>query len=911
MRKWLLGPMFLTLAAVLLPALATAQNVTGSAITGVVRDTSGALLPGVTVEASSPALIEKVRIRRDRRPGRLPDIDLRPGVYTVTFTLSGFSTLRREGVGLTAGFTATVNGDMAVGSLEETITVSGAAPLVDTQNVAQQQVYSREVTDDLPLGSNIRNYAALLPGAVLTGGVTQDVGGGKSEFSQAFIIHGGRATDFQQLREGMFFGTLVAAGNVMTSLNPATVDEVLVTTSSATAELASGGVLLNVVPRDGGNSYRATFNATVSDRSLQSDNLDDALRARGVVSSPYLRQRYDVGGGLGGPIQQDKLWFFLSLRSWVTSDYYPGLYFNKTPGTLLYEPDTSRLAYEDNGYKEARIRTTWQMTPKNKLVAMFGRDWVCNCPGFPTGGFLRSPETFVGQDYYPNYQAQLMWTRPATNRLLMEAGAVIVNGKLNLKRFAATPNDRQFVLDSSTNFGYGNASTTIAGMAGSRLPAFRPDEPEVRRVVRYRVPRVQGWDSADAGVAQHAVFDGRGDQRDQLRIQRAGADDRELFASPLGDKGRQLTVGLFVQDQWTIDRLTLNLGHANRLLQRPRSAGVAAGRDMGAGAQLPRSEDVPNWKDWAPRVGAAYDLFGSGRTAVKGFAGRYVIFEPMGGIILQNSPVNSMVTTASRAWTDANGDYVPQDSELGPLSNASFGQVVRRTTFADEVLTGNRPYNWQGSLQLQQQLWHGVAINVGYFRTWYGNFRVTVNEAVTAQDFNPYCVTAPSNQVLPGGGGQRICGLYDVVPAKFGQSNSLITLADKYGKQREVYNGVDVTMTARFGRGGFLQGGVSTGTTATNNCYQNELPNITAQGSLASTPRSPVLRCQHALVRQHPIQSVGGVPDLVGFPGERELPGPAARSHGGGLRGVECRGRDIARAGVSLRAARACRAHLP
>ena len=173
----------------------------------------------------------------------------------------------------------------------------------------------------------------------------------------------------------------------MTSLNPATVDEGLVTTSSATAELASGGVLLNVVPRDGGNSYRATFNATVSDRSLQSDNVDDALRARGVLSSPYLRKRYDVGGGLGGPIQQDKLWFFLSLRSWVTSDYYPGLYFNKTPGTLLYEPDTSRLAYEDNGYKEARIRTTWQMTPKNKLVAMFGRDWVCNCPGFPTGGF--------------------------------------------------------------------------------------------------------------------------------------------------------------------------------------------------------------------------------------------------------------------------------------------------------------------------------------------------------------------------------------------------------------------------------------------------------------------------------------------------------------------------------------------
>ena len=174
--------------------------------------------------------------------------------------------------------------------------------------------------------------------------MTQDVGGGKSEFSQAFLIHGGRAADFQQLREGMFFGTLVAAGNVMTSLNPATVDEVAVTTSSATAELASGGVLLNVIPRDGGNTFRGTLNASGSAKRLQSDNLDDALRARSVVSAPFLRKRCDAGGGFGGPIQQDKVWFFLSLRQWRTGDYYPGLYFNKTPGTLFYQADATRLA---------------------------------------------------------------------------------------------------------------------------------------------------------------------------------------------------------------------------------------------------------------------------------------------------------------------------------------------------------------------------------------------------------------------------------------------------------------------------------------------------------------------------------------------------------------------------------------
>src|SRR5215471_6418769 len=325
-----------------LPKVVMAQAVSTGTISGVVRDASGGVLPGVTVEAASPALIEKVRSAVTDAQGVYRIIDLRPGSYTVTFTLTGFSTVRREGVELSSGFTATVNADLAVGDVQETITVSGEAPLVDTQNVAQQQVYTREITDQIPLGSNIRNYAALLPGAVLTGGVTQDVGGGKSEFSQAFLIHGGRSGDFQQLREGMFFGTLVAAGNVMSSLNPATV------------ELASGGVLINVIPRDGGNNYRATVNASVSGKSLQSDNLDDNLRARGAVSAPFIRKRYDTGGGFGGPIQQDKLWFFLSLRQWRTGDYYPGLYFNKTPGTLFYEADTSKLAYEDNLYQEGR-----------------------------------------------------------------------------------------------------------------------------------------------------------------------------------------------------------------------------------------------------------------------------------------------------------------------------------------------------------------------------------------------------------------------------------------------------------------------------------------------------------------------------------------------------------------------------
>jgi hypothetical protein len=179
------------------PITGWAQSVQSGSIAGVARDASGAVLPGVTVEASSPALIEKVRSAATDSQGFYRIIDLRPGLYTVTFTLPGFSTFRREGVELTAGFTATVNATMGVGALEETITVSGAAPIVDTQNIIQQRVISREVRDALPLSSNSGAFVSIIPGATQAAAGNQDVGGTKGENTQQFTVHGSRVNDFQ------------------------------------------------------------------------------------------------------------------------------------------------------------------------------------------------------------------------------------------------------------------------------------------------------------------------------------------------------------------------------------------------------------------------------------------------------------------------------------------------------------------------------------------------------------------------------------------------------------------------------------------------------------------------------------------------------------------------------------------
>ena len=498
-------------ALLLLPATVLAQSVSTGSITGVVRDTSGAVLPGVTVEAASPALIEKVRSAVSDTSGVYRITDLRPGTYSVTFTLTGFSTLRRESVELTTGFTATVNGDLAVGNLAETITVSGAAPMVDTQNTSQQSVFAREVTENLPLGSGIKNYAALVPGATYAGGQgQQDVGGSKGEYSQNFMIHGGRGGDFQQLRDGMFFGTLVAAGNWMTSLNPATVAETTVQTSSGGAELESGGVLINVVPRDGGNIFSGTFNGNFSRPGLQSDNLNDELRARRLTSGgPTLRVRYDAGGGIGGPIQTDRLWFFGSSRSWRTSSTYPGNWFNKTPGTLFYTPDLSRPAYDNSYYKELRGRVTWQPTSKDKINASFGNEWNCDCASTIAFGNT-SPESFAGYATNPSWQAQVTWSRPATSRLLLEAGSVVLKGRLDSTLFGAGGEaggsvDDPFVLDSSRNYGYGGVRA-LGLNGGLGFQDFGQTNRAIQRLLRDGVPCGQGWRPVSVWLWRHRLW---------------------------------------------------------------------------------------------------------------------------------------------------------------------------------------------------------------------------------------------------------------------------------------------------------------------------------------------------------------------------------------------------------------------
>ena len=344
-----------------------------TAIAGVVRDATGAVLPGVTVEASSPALIEKVRTAITDGQGQYKIIDLRPGLYSVTFTLQGFNSLRRDGVELTTAFTANVNADLRVGSLQETVTVTGESPIVDTQNVIRKSTTSREVMDVLPTDRNFVSFAALTP-AVLVTGVRQNVGGSIPETGMNLVVHGSRASDSLVMVEGMPIINGSGTGGLQYGnyLNNAIAQEITFQTDSHNAEFERATVYSNFIPREGSNVYRGSFSSRYAGEGWQSNNLDEELKSQGLTTGNRINRIWDINPALGGPIIKDRLWIYGSYRHWGTYNTVAQSFKDQDFSELFYVPSTEQNLFPV-WHQSAVARFTTQVTPRNKVN--FYTDW--------------------------------------------------------------------------------------------------------------------------------------------------------------------------------------------------------------------------------------------------------------------------------------------------------------------------------------------------------------------------------------------------------------------------------------------------------------------------------------------------------------------------------------------------------
>ena len=286
------------------------ETLAQSSFTGVVKDQSGAVLPGVSVEAGSPALIERSRSTVTDERGAYKIIDLRPGNYSLTFTLPGFKTVTRE-VELPSDFTATINAEMTVGAVEETITVAAESPVVDSQTNFKAQVLPRDVLDRVPTAHTIQSAGQLVVGVQMD---VPDVGGSRAMQQTYFFVHGAGTSQTSVLMDGMIINGLQADGAVQSYMNDAGAEQMVFQTGGGTADSPTGGLKLNVAPKEGGNSFHGSLFAGFESNSLQSNNLSPSLASHGVRGVDQIGTYRDVDVTLGGPIKKDKLWFFGSSR---------------------------------------------------------------------------------------------------------------------------------------------------------------------------------------------------------------------------------------------------------------------------------------------------------------------------------------------------------------------------------------------------------------------------------------------------------------------------------------------------------------------------------------------------------------------------------------------------------------------
>ncbi len=404
--------------------LVIATDVRAQTIAGTARDTTGALLPGVTVEAASPALIEKARTVVTDGAGQYRIVSLSPGVYTLTFTLPGFTTVKRGGIELQGEFTATVNAEMMVGSVTETITVSGASPLVDVQSLTKQTVLTRDTLDALPSSHTIEAAGVLNPGVTgsgLVGNNGRDVGGTTGLQQPSLVFRG---TIFSITRWDSFHLSNLtvngAGGGTSFYVNAASAQEIVYSSGADSVDMQFPGLYVDLVPKDGGNRFNGYLFGDLTYEPWSASNLSPALEARGITNVAKVYHISDFNPGVGGPIRKDRLWFYAAYRYQAVDTSVVDSYYNKSPAPYLYEPDLSRPAHDNGKIPNESVRVTWQPAAKDKIQA-----WFTNQNKYrPVYGVTASvtPDAAGSQRTRYAQPMTFKWTRTQTNSCCSREG---------------------------------------------------------------------------------------------------------------------------------------------------------------------------------------------------------------------------------------------------------------------------------------------------------------------------------------------------------------------------------------------------------------------------------------------------------------------------------------------------------
>lgn len=651
--------------------LTLAQEQTG-VLQGRAVDESGAALRGVTVTVSGPTILGGTRstTTSDQGAYRIPSIPI--GLYLVSFEISGFQTKVYEDIRVQAGVTFTLDSQLAVATVQETVTVSGASPIIDTAATGVAFTYTKELLNTIPNARDVwamvsqapgMTTAALNVGGTNTGNQTQFRAHGTDPRQNTFILAGANVTDNSGTGGSQFYYDIDSF------------DEMQIAMNSHGADVQTPGVILNMVPRSGTNLFRGSGSLYYGNDSIDSDNVDDDLRARGVDRASNLRSYFDGGFDLGGPIVGDRIWFWGAYRYQEIERFVTGT--RNADGT--FPIDRTFLWYPT-------AKVNWQVNADHNAWVFFNMQQKKR---FNSGlSALRPLETTVDQQNDPISRlisARDDWV--ASPRLLVSFKGYYLKGA-----FRTTPVDG---VDINTPPQLETSTNAYSGAPPSLLRSFRQG----------RSLGVTANYSADEWIGgRHDLKVGFDISRFEAPVETTFPGDHQLNffqGAPLEvllyAPGRQNSVAkqwaAYVQDGWTRSRVTLNLGlrFDHQASYLPEETAPQS-RFFPEPIRQAATDDLITWNNLAPRVGVIYDLTGSAKTLVKASYSRYYW-----QIFTTKTAQASLAGTRTfrYTWNDLNGDRRFTTDELGALRSVDDPATRPITidpelepTFTDELTAG-------------------------------------------------------------------------------------------------------------------------------------------------------------------------------------------------------------------------------
>ena len=718
----------LTLFLVLTAAVsATAQQAAG--IIGQVADESGAVLPGVTVTTTSPALQvpSVVAVTDERGEYRLSPLPI--GTYTVEFTLPGFQTVRHEGVRLTVGFTARVDGRLNVGALQETITVSGATPVVDTRSTTATTQFTKESIELLPSSRNgIVSLLAQAPGVR----TLRDVGGSSINQVPTYRVFGQSGEAYSTL-EGVQTSTLQGSSGQANYWDYTTIEEASVRTIGNSAEVPSRGVNLTAVVKSGSNAFHGSAGLNKTSSTLQSDNVDANLAAQGVELGARLISRHSYSADLGGRIIRDKLWFYTAGRRAI----------NATEVVNTFKPDGSPAIADDLSWFSTQ-KISYQMSNSNRFVGFhqYNHKYDLSELGWTTTGTASfRPWEYRGGIMTPSRTAKLEWQKVSGTSLVtsLQYGFWTYNSR----RWDFSPLDVPPSFDQVTLVNEGAHARVGERPHNPRhhykgaMTWFRPDLMVGNHEFKFGFDYTSSWfgrqypelpaEEQFKGAYSSAVYNHR------LLYQNGAAYQLEVWNNPAYAQIVSHYLGLYTQDSWTLGRrLTLNLGvryaHDNGFVPESCREAARPPGHIAFPATCYERQQFNIWNTVAPRLHAAWDVTGDGKTMVKGGWGRFDHMRQQVPELDSADPnVRSVVTYR---WRDLNGNrnYDPGETNLDP-NGADFvsqsGGVQGISSLTSPSPDEREPKTDELSLTFERELMQDFALRVsGIYSRYHDTYRL-------------------------------------------------------------------------------------------------------------------------------------------------------------------------------------------